>query len=90
VQISQRRCRDIAIVEFAQLVADVVGYHGRFVFDTSRPDGAPQKLLDLSELTRLGWGAKTPLREGIAQAYADFLAKVPDAKLAQLEQNVRP
>ena len=68
--------KDITIAEFAQLVADVVGYHGRFVLDTSRPDGVPQKLLDVSELTRLGWRAKTPLREGIAQAYADFLATV--------------
>ena len=81
---------DITIAEFAQLVADVVGYHGRFLFDTSRPDGVPQKLLDVSELTRLGWRAKIPLREGVAQAYANFLARVGDAKLAQLERNVRP
>ena len=66
--------RDITIAEFAQLVADIVGYRGRFVFDTSRPDGAPQKLLNVSELTRLGWRARTPLREGIAAAYADFQA----------------
>ena len=66
--------QDITISEFAQLVADVVGYRGRLVFDTSRPDGAPQKLLDVSKLARLGWRAKTSLREGIAAAYADFLA----------------
>jgi GDP-L-fucose synthase len=66
--------QDITIAEFAQLVADVVGYRGRFVFDSSRPDGAPQKLLNVAELTRLGWRAKTPLRAGIAAAYADFLA----------------
>jgi GDP-L-fucose synthase len=66
--------KDITIAEFAQLVADVVGYPGRFIFDTSRPDGTPQKLLNVSELTRLGWRAKTPLREGIAAAYSDFLA----------------
>ena len=66
--------KDITIIEFAQLVADVVGYRGRFMFDTSRPDGAPQKLLDVSELTRLGWSAKTKLRDGIAEAYSDFLA----------------
>jgi GDP-L-fucose synthase len=66
--------KDITIAEFAQLVAEVVGYRGKFVFDTSRPDGSPQKLLDISELTRLGWRAKIPLGEGIATAYADFLA----------------
>jgi GDP-L-fucose synthase len=66
--------QDITIAEFAYLVADVVGYRGRFVFDTSRPDGAPQKLLNVSELTGLGWRAQTPLPEGIAAAYADFLA----------------
>ena len=66
--------QDITIAEFAQLVADVVGYRGRLVFDTSRPDGTPQKLLDVSKLALLGWRAKTPLREGIAAAYADFLA----------------
>jgi GDP-L-fucose synthase len=68
--------KDITIAEFAQLVAEVVGYQGRFAFDTSRPDGVPQKLLDVTELSRLGWRAKIPLRDGIAAAYADFLATV--------------
>ncbi len=66
--------QDITIAEFAQLVADVVGYRGRFVFDTSRPDGTPQKLLNVSALAQLGWHAKTSIRDGIAAAYADFLA----------------
>ena len=64
---------DITIADFARLVAEVVGYSGQLVFDTSRPDGAPQKLLDVSKLTQLGWRAKTPLREGITAAYTDFL-----------------
>lgn len=64
---------DVTISEFARLVADVVDYRGEIVFDTSRPDGPPQKLLDVSKLTALGWTAKTPLREGLAAAYADFL-----------------
>jgi GDP-L-fucose synthase len=67
--------QDITIAEFAQLVADVVGYRGRLVFDTSRPDGVPQKLLNVSKLMHLGWRAKTPLREGIIATYADFLAQ---------------
>ena len=66
---------DITIAEFAQLVANVIGYRGRFVFDSSRPDGSLQKLLNVSELTQLGWRAKTPLREGIAIAYSDFLTR---------------
>ena len=55
--------QDITIAEFAQVVADVVGYSGQLVFDTSRPDGAPQKLLNVAKLTQLGWRANTPLRE---------------------------
>ncbi len=65
--------RDVSIGEFARLIADIVGYRGEIVFDTSRPDGAPQKLLDVSRLRRLGWQAKIPLRQGLEQAYADFL-----------------
>lgn len=64
---------DIGIGEFAELVADVVGYRGRIVFDTSRPDGAPQKLLDVSKLTKLGWRSRVPLKEGISRAYASYL-----------------
>jgi GDP-L-fucose synthase len=65
--------RDMSIEEFARLISDVVGYRGELKFDTSRPDGAPQKLLDVSKLAALGWKSKTPLREGLAAAYADFL-----------------
>jgi GDP-L-fucose synthase len=66
---------DITIAEFARLVAEVVGYEGKFTFDTSRPDGTPQKLLDVSKLASLGWRARTPLRAGLEAAYADFLAR---------------
>jgi len=68
--------RDMTIAEFAQVVSDVVGYKGRSVFDTSKPDGTPQKLLDVSKLDALGWSAKISLREGMAAAYADFLKGV--------------
>jgi GDP-L-fucose synthase len=80
--------KDITIAEFAQLVAEVVGYRGKFVFDTSRPDGAPQKLLDVSELTHLGWRAKIPLHQGIAAAYADFLASGGERGGARLKAGV--
>ena len=66
--------REVSIREFAEMVAEVVGYRGELAFDTSRPDGTPRKLLDVSKLAALGWQAKTPLREGLQAAYADFLA----------------
>jgi GDP-L-fucose synthase len=66
--------KDISIAEFARVVADTVGFTGEIVFDTSRPDGAPRKLLDVSKLSALGWRAKTDLRTGLAAAYRDFLA----------------
>jgi GDP-L-fucose synthase len=65
---------DVTIADFAVEVARVVGYKGRIEFDTSRPDGPPQKLLDVSKIRKLGWSAKIPLHEGLAEAYADFLA----------------
>jgi len=66
--------QDMTISEFARIVAEVVGYEGDIVFDASRPDGAPRKLLDVSRLAALGWRAKVPLREGLRMAYADFVS----------------
>jgi GDP-L-fucose synthase len=61
---------DLTIRELAETVMSVVGFEGRIVFDSSKPDGTPQKLLDGGRLAALGWRARTPLREGIARAYA--------------------
>ncbi|MEP7300814.1 MAG: GDP-L-fucose synthase [Caldimonas sp.] len=61
---------DLTIAELAGLVMDAVGFRGRIVYDKSKPDGTPRKLLDVSRLAALGWRAKTPLREGISLAYA--------------------
>lgn len=64
---------DISIKELAVLIRDVVGYEGKLVFDTSKPDGTPRKLLRVERIHNLGWKAKTDLRTGIAQTYRWFL-----------------
>lgn len=65
--------REVTIRELAELVAEVVGFNGGLVFDSSKPDGTPRKLLDVSRLRALGWQGKTGFRDGIAKAYMDFL-----------------
>lgn len=64
---------DLSIRELAGLVKEIVGFSGELVFDTSKPDGTLRKLQDVSRLKRLGWQAHTPLRAGVAHAYAEFL-----------------
>jgi GDP-L-fucose synthase len=64
---------DVSIAELATLVKQVVGYTGKIVFDTSKPDGTPRKLMDVSRLNKLGWTAPTPLQAGLTRAYTDFL-----------------
>jgi GDP-L-fucose synthase len=65
--------QDISIGELAAMVRDVVGFEGEIDYDTSKPDGTPRKLLDVSRITALGWEAQTPLRTGIESTYAWFL-----------------
>ncbi|WP_035666728.1 GDP-L-fucose synthase [Bradyrhizobium huanghuaihaiense] len=65
---------DVTIAEFARVVADIVGYSGEISFDTSRPDGTPRKLLDVSRLDKLGWRATTSLHDGLTRAYAAYLS----------------
>src|SRR5579871_809138 len=66
---------DISIAEFAQTVARIVGFTGAISYDSSRPDGTPRKLLDVSRLNALGWRARTSLEEGLALAYRAFLTE---------------
>lgn len=66
---------DISIRDLAYLVGEIVGYQGDIYFDSSKPDGTPRKLMDVEKLHALGWKHKTPLKEGIALAYADFLQR---------------
>jgi Nucleoside-diphosphate-sugar epimerases len=65
---------DISIRELAELVCEVVGFRGKLIFDTSKPDGTPRKLLDMTKLFGLGWRPKIPLRDGIRHAYEWYLA----------------
>ncbi len=64
---------DVTIREVAEMVRDAVGYSGRIVFDTSKPDGTPRKLLDISRLRALGWSPSISLAEGLAQSYRWYL-----------------
>lgn len=72
--------KEITIRALADTVAEVVGYEGRIVWDTEKPNGTPRKLLDVSKATSLGWIYKTELREGIELAYQDFLTNAVRAE----------
>lgn len=65
---------DLSIRELAECIARIVGYRGQLVFDTSKPDGTPQKLLDVSRLREMGWQAQIGLEDGIKQTYQEFAA----------------
>lgn len=67
---------DLTIRELAETVAEVVGYRGKLVFDSTKPDGAMQKLLDVSRMTRMGWTATTSLSEGVSIAYKAYSEKI--------------
>ncbi len=67
---------DLSIKDLALLIKEVVGFTGDLVFDTSKPDGTPRKLLDVSKLHKLGWKHRIALQEGLALAYQDFLKKL--------------
>ena len=74
---------DVMISELAEMIRQVVGFNGIIVFDTSKPDGTPRKLMDVSRLTDAGWRATTSLSQGLAFAYRDFLASTADASCWQ-------
>jgi GDP-L-fucose synthase len=64
---------DMPISELASLVRDVVGYQGKIVYDTAKPDGTPRKLVDVSRINGLGWQARISLAEGVVSTYNWFL-----------------
>lgn len=65
--------RDVSITELAEMIGEATGFRGRLAWDPSKPDGAPCRRLDVTRLTRLGWRAKTDLREGLRDIYRWFL-----------------
>jgi GDP-L-fucose synthase len=65
--------KDISISELAKIIAQIIGYEGKIEFDTTKPDGTPRKLMDVSRLAQLGWKYKTELEEGIEKTYRWFL-----------------
>lgn len=73
---------DVTICELAETIMDVVGFEGEIVFDSSKPDGTPRKLLSVERLERLGWRARVELRRGIEMAYRDYLENAEARVLA--------
>ena len=72
---------EISIRELAHLVQEAVGYPGKIVFDTAKPDGTPRKLLDSSKLNKLGWKPAMSLKEGLKISYADFLKQLSEGRI---------
>ena len=75
--------RDISIKDLAELIKKITGFKGMIVFDTSKPDGTPKKLLDISKISHQNWHAKTPLQDGIAKTYASFQKNLSEQKTNQ-------
>lgn len=72
---------DVTIGELAEIVMSVIGYGGRLIFDPTKPDGTPRKLLDVARLTELGWQPRISLRDGIERTYTWFTEHFADARL---------
>jgi GDP-L-fucose synthase len=64
---------DLSIAELAAVIKDIVGFEGNIIFDSTKPDGTPRKLMDVTKLHNLGWKHTIGLKEGITLAYHDFL-----------------
>jgi GDP-L-fucose synthase len=67
---------DVSIKELAELIRDIVGYDGEIAWDTTKPDGTPRKLLDVSRIKSLGWSPKISLEDGIRRTYEWYLANL--------------
>jgi GDP-L-fucose synthase len=80
---------EVSIFEAADAVKKAVGFSGKIIFDTSKPDGTPRKLLDSSKIHTLGWKHKVPLEKGLAEAYRDFLAGTREIITAETQRTQR-
>ncbi len=69
---------EVSIRQLSELVAKILGYRGQIIWDTTKPDGTPRKLMDSSRLFALGWKPQVSLEQGIQLAYDDFLRRFPD------------
>ncbi|MCY4239751.1 MAG: GDP-L-fucose synthase [Rhodospirillaceae bacterium] len=79
--------KDIAIAELARLIGEIIGYSGDYVFDQSKPDGAPRKLMEISRLTSLGWTSSTNLRDGLEGTYQWFLDNIAGTAMRRAAPN---
>ena len=79
--------KDVTIKELAETIQGVVGYKGNILWDKSKPDGTPRKLMDVSKMRDLGWSYSTELTEGIEKTYQWFLENIKDLKQIKLESN---
>jgi GDP-L-fucose synthase len=71
---------DMTIRELAEQIATVAGWNGSFTFDTSKPDGTPRKVMDVSRLASMGWSARTPFESAMRATYQAYLESLPGAK----------
>ncbi len=76
--------KDVTIAEVASTIKEVMGFEGGIDYDTSKPDGTPRKLMDVSKMEQLGWKAKLSLREGIEKAYASFKQELADGTFREV------
>jgi GDP-L-fucose synthase len=67
--------KDITIADLAKLISEIIGFEGKIEYDSSKPDGTPRKLMDVTRINSLGWQFKTELSDGIAKTYEWFLEK---------------
>jgi GDP-L-fucose synthase len=72
--------QEISILDLAQLIGEIVGYPGKIIFDASKPDGMMRKVMNVDRLSRLGWTAKTQVRDGFRAAYDWYVANIDQVR----------